>query len=58
MVRQATALTAPAVTAGQAITTQIIHPAPEVEPVMHDQGNDGKFPNESPVQVRYPRRKQ
>jgi hypothetical protein len=25
---------------------------------MHDQDNDGRFPDESPVEVRYPRSKQ
>jgi len=25
---------------------------------MHDQDNDGRFPGESPVEVRYPRSKQ
>jgi hypothetical protein len=25
---------------------------------MHDEDNDGKFPDESPVEVRYPRSKQ
>ena len=26
--------------------------------VMHEEGNDGRFPDESPVQVRYPRSEQ
>ena len=25
---------------------------------MHDEDNDGKFPDESPVEIRYPRSKQ
>jgi hypothetical protein len=25
---------------------------------MHDQDNDGRFPDESPVEIRYPRSKQ
>ena len=25
---------------------------------MHDEDNDGRFPDESPVEVRYPRSKQ
>ena len=25
---------------------------------MHDQDNDGRFPEESPVEIRYPRSKQ
>jgi hypothetical protein len=31
---------------------------PKWSQIMHDQDNDGKFPDESPVEVRYPRSKQ
>ena len=42
----------------QAITTQVAVRLRNWSQVMHDQDNDGRFPDESPVEVRYPRSKQ
>lgn len=40
----------------QKIKTHIIRPAPERNRLYEDEDNDGKFPDESPVEVRYPAR--
>jgi hypothetical protein len=41
----------------QTITTHVVHLAPRrrrPEPD-YEEGNDGRFPDDSPVEVRYPR---
>jgi hypothetical protein len=42
----------------QTIMTHIVRPALEGAGMYEDEDNDGKFPDESPVEVRYPRSKQ
>jgi len=41
-----------------AITAQVVRSLRKWSQVMHDEDNDSRFPDESPVEVRYPRSKQ